>query len=458
MFRKTSIIIIILINSIAIASPNKISLKEAIKIALKNNLEYKISLKEMGIAEQKVNAVWGKLIPIVESEVSMLRQYAENGFVSLSDGQYDIKVVQLKFGINPGMFYNSLKLSKKAYKSAAINVRKIKSEIVYNVIKTYFSVLLAEELIVLREDAIYLLKENLKDVNNLYKTGTVPKYELLQAQVRLKSQEPNLLEARNRYSIALDYFNYYLGNEKNKFRVNNDILKSSKFRKPKDKTLTAVKRLSPIALMNRPEIIQLKLKKEIAAYLKNIQSSYYIWPTFTIGGYYGVTKLLPNSVKVNAPIDIDMSSITGDRNWQNNWQVRIAATYRWSSLIPLDSSRAKERIEKIRIKKTELELNKLKRLISISIKSNYSRLMTAYYTIKSQKENVDRAQEGLRIAKVSYKAGVIKNSELLAAQLSLTEAKTGYINAINKYYQSLAALQKEIGLDKDNIIFGGNDE
>ncbi|MFC1669375.1 TolC family protein [Spirochaetota bacterium] len=455
---KILIIIIVLINSLAFASPKKISLKEAIKIALKNNLEYKISLKEQGIADEKVNAVWGKLMPVLESEISMIRQYAENGFLSLSDGQYDIKVIQLTFGINPGMFYNSLKMSKKAYKAAALNVRRIKSEIIYNVIKSYFSVLLADELISLREDAISLLKENLKDVNNLYKTGTVPKYELLQAQVKLKSQEPLLFEARNKYSLSLDLYNYYLGNDTTKYGVNIDILKKTKFRKPRDKTLTAIKRLSPIAMRNRPEIIQLTLKKEIAGHLKNINSSFYIWPTFTIGGYYGVTKLLPNTPNVNAPVDIDLSGITGNSNWQNTFQVRLAATYRWSALLPVDSSRANERQEKINIKKTELELNRLKRLISISLKSNYSKLMTSYYTINSQRENVDRAQEGLRIARVSYNAGVIKNSELLASQLSLTEAKTGYINAINNYYQSLASLQKEIGIDNENIIFGGKDE
>ena len=453
MCRKIVItVFIILIYNLTYASPKKIHLKQAIQISLKNNHEYKISLKDQGIARERVKAVWGQLVPVLESEISMARQYAENGFMSLLDGQYDIKVIQLKFGINPGIFYNSLMLSKKASRIATLNARKIKHDIVFNVIKSYFSVLLAEELIGLREESISLLKENLKDVKTLYKTGTVPKYELLQAQVKLKSKEPLLLEARNTYTLSFDLFNYYLGKETNLYKPDNIIIKSPDLKKPKKSVSSATKRLSAIALRKRPEIIQLKLKKEIAGHTKNVYSSYYIWPTFMVGGYYGVTKLLPNST-TGIP-----SSITGDRNWQQTWQVRFAATYRWSSLLPFTSVSAKERQQKQSMKKTELQINRLKRLITISIKSNYSKLLTSYHIIKSQKENVDRAREGVRIARVSYKAGVIKNSELLAAQLSLTQAKTSYINAINKYYLSLAALQKEMGIDNENIIFGGSDE
>ena len=73
-------------------------------------------------------------------------------------------------------------------------------------------------------------------------------------------------------------------------------------------------------------------------------------------------------------------------------------------------------------------------------------------TITSQKENVKTAEEGLRIARESYRAGVIKNSELLTSELALTSAKTSYINALYTYYVALAELKKETGIENDNII------
>lgn len=152
---------------------------------------------------------------------------------------------------------------------------------------------------------------------------------------------------------------------------------------------------------------------------------------------------------------MDLSRIAGSGKWQPNWQVRVAATYRWGSLIPVDSIRAQEREARERMKEAEEEISKVKRLISISIKSSYSSLLTSQQTIYSHKSNVEKAKEGLRIARESYRAGVIKNSELFGAQVSLTQAQAGYINAINTYYQSLAKLRKDIGVEDESIIFGG---
>jgi outer membrane protein TolC len=213
-------------------------------------------------------------------------------------------------------------------------------------------------------------------------------------------------------------------------------------------------------MKNRPEIVQLQMKMEIAGHNKNINSSYYLWPTFTAGGFYGYTKALPTIGEVAFPTSnglgvFDLSRIAGTKKWQPDWQVRVAATYRWGSLVPVDSTRAQEREQKEHILEAEEELSNLKRLITISIKSDYSSLITSYQIIFSHKENVEKAKEGLRIARESYRAGVIKNSELFAAQVQLTQARSGYINAVNNYYQSLARLRKDIGVEDERTIFGG---
>jgi outer membrane protein len=433
--------------------PEKISINRALQIALESNQDYKIALLKEKQAGEKVSAAWGQLWPVLESEASVMRQYAENGFMSLSDGQNDIKFVQLKFGINPGIFYNSLMAAKDASKTAREDSRRIKAFIEYSVIKSYFDVLLTEEMVKLRKESISVLSANLQDVQNLYRTGAIPKFELLQAQVELHKQEPLLLEARTNYKVATDTFNYHLGNDRIEFIPDGEILKNESMNSPKD-DVRKTEYLTLIALKNRPELIQLESRRSFAEHSKNINSSYYLWPTFSVGGYYGKTQLLPNAAQISGPMGstIDLSNVTGTNDWQTTWQVRVAATYRWGTLFPVDSVNAAEREEKLKIKEAEEDLLKLKRLIAISIRSNYSRLLTSYLTIKSQKENVNTAEEGLRIARESYRAGIIKNSELLSTELTLTNARTGYINSLYGYYVSLAELKKEIGINDEGII------
>ena len=431
-----------------------ISVQEAVDLALKNNHEYKIAELKFKEADENINSVWGQLFPILESEASAVRQHADKGMMSLSDGQFDIKLIQVGFGINPGIFYNSLKASRSLYMASKEDIRRIKNEIELNVIKSYFSLILAEEMIGLRKSSIDLLKSNLRDVENMYATGTIPKFDLLQAKVQLNSQIPLLLESENNYRAALNYFNYVMGSGEI-YKSDISILSKKIEAVSQEGMEQKIDMLISAALKNRPEFIQLQKRVEASGHIANMYESYYIWPTFTLGGYYGMTKNDPNSMGDALPPQLaaGMSGILGDDKWQNTWQVRVAATYRWGSLLGLDSNSAYAKGAELAAKQAEEEMLRLKRLIAINIDSIYSRLITSHMTILSQKDNVDTAVEGLRIARESFKAGVIKNSDLISSELALTTAKTSYINAINSYYSALAELKNETGLNDDSIIF-----
>lgn len=441
-------------------TPQKIPPKMALEVALAHNQEYKIAVQKLEMARERVRKSWGQLMPALESEASVMRQDAESGPMSLTDGQYDIKVVQIRFGINPGSFYNTLQLSRKEYLVAREDVRRVRGDVEYNVISSYFNLLLAGEMITLRRDSLGFLKSNLKDVQNLYRTGSVPRFELLQAQVQLKNQEPLLLDAENQHAVQLDTFNFHLGAGGVEYAADEEVLKIDRFRSPGGAARQKIDSLVAVALRNRPEIIQLENKREMAEHAEGVASAHYLWPVFTVGGYYGMTRFYnPYDPGVTVPgfgpmgpVPLDFSRLIGTPDWQNTWQVRAAATYRWGSLIPADPARAAEREERARIKEAEEELLRLKRLIAISIHSGYTRLVTSYLIIVSQKGNVATAEEGLRIAKESYRAGVIKNSELLSSELALTDARTNYIRAANGYYISLASLKRELGVEDERQI------
>ncbi len=430
-----------------------LTLEEALSLALKNSPEYIIAQHKLKQADEKIAQAWGMLYPAIESEASALRQYAENGFMSLSDGQYDLKFIQVRFGLNPGNFYNSLSQSYSNYTLAKEELKKVKAAIEYNVIKSYFEVITAHEIIKLRENSIAVLQANLADVTRQFATGTIPKFELLQAQVQLQSQEPLLIDARNNYATALDIFNYHVGAKSGTYTVVLDNFDSN-MKQPNP--VDAVDVLVEKALAYRPEVIQLKLSKDMIGDSIDATQSVYIWPTFSVAGYYGKSYLLPNPPQIQLPFpgqSIDLSAITGSREWQTTWQVRVAATYRWGALAPVDTVQGIEREQKEKLKEIEQQLQQLKQAIAIAVRADYGRLVTAYQTMVAQRKNIETATEGLRVAKESYKAGVIKNAELLNAELHLTSARMGYIKAINDFWCAVAQLKKDTGFDCTDIIF-----
>ncbi len=460
-FAALSILLCIVItnNSILYAETNinsdalpAITIDKAIETALQNNSEYKIASQKVAETREKVNQVWGALMPILESEASMLRQGAENGFMSLSDGQYDIRIIQLKFAINPGMFYYTLKQSYDGYSMAETELRKVKNEIEYNVIKSYFDAMLAQEMVSLKKNSIQVLKENLKDVQRLYQTGSVPKFELLQAEVQYKNQDTLLLEAEYNRALAVDMFNYQMGYDSAKYEIDRASIEQDNVRIPAGDETAA--KLIDESIRNRPEVLQITAQKDMVKHSSKTYQSTYVWPTFSLIGNYGKTYLMPNQIDIGlGPVGPDFSQITGTREWQDTWQVRLAATYRWGSLFPVDSNRALEREQKEKLKEAEERLTQIKRLTSISIRSNFMKLKTSYETILSQKRNMETAAEGLRIARESYNAGVIKNADMLNAELLVTQSRTGFIKSVYDYYLSRASLSKEVGKDVNSLIF-----
>ena len=435
-----------------------LQLNEAITIALKNSPEFLIAQQKLKQADEKIAQSWGMLYPTIESEASAVRQYAENGFMSLSDGQYDVKFVQLRFGINPGHFYNILSQSYSNYSLAKEEVKRVKSTIEYNVIKSYFDVITAFEIIRLRENSIAVLQANVADVSRQFNTGSVPKFELLQAQVQLQSQEPMLIEARNNYATACDLFNYTLGAKSGTYTVIFEGF-DSLIQQPQSPEI--VDMLVEKALVHRPEVIQLSLSKDIVGANIDATQSVYLWPTFSVAGYYCKSYLMPDAPQIQLPLGqtMDLSAITGTREWQTTWQVRVAATYRWSALAPVDTVQGVEREQKEKLQEIDQQLKQLKQAIAIAVRADYGKLVTAYQTIVSQRKNIETASEGLRVAKESYRAGVIKNADLLNAELQLTSARMGYIKAINDFWCAVAQLKKDTGFDcTDSIFTEGHNE
>ncbi len=434
--------------------PRKIAVDEAVRMALANNREYRIALTRLAQAKERVNGEWGKLFPVLESEASLARQYAESGFMSLTDGQYDIRFVQIRLGVNPGIFYNSLAASRAAYAAAKEEVRRVKGETESTVIRTYFGALAAGEMITLRRESLDLLKSNLKDVENLFRTGSVPRSSFSRpwcsskVRSRCSSRPRTITSSCSTPSISTSGAAPFVTSPTNRY------WKANPTGWPAGDHTAKKEALVRTALRNRPEIIQIEMKRDAESHARMAQSSFYLWPTFSVSGSYGRTMYLPNRVDLGMPpaMSPDLSQISGSEDWQTTWQVRAAATYRWGALIPADQNRALEREAAGREKEAGERLEQLKRRIEISVNAEYSRLVTACLTIRSQKDNVSTAEEGLRIARESYRAGVIKNSELLSAELARTNARAGYINAINAYYGSLAELGREIGSDEDSII------
>lgn len=451
------LVIPVLIN--AASTQNELNITDAVNTMLAHNQQYQQSIIKTKDTELQIKIIWSQLMPTMEGEASILRQGADSGFLSLTDGQYDLRLLQVKFGINPGVFYNSLQAASTANNASKIELDKSRIDLEFELIKSYFDLLLSQEFIKLRSDSYKQLQSHLTDVENLYKNGSVPKFDLLQAQVQLSNEEPLLLDAKNNAQLAIDRFNLLINDQQKKYTANPDIINSE------IKTIASIdenglQQLIKVALEKRPDLKQLKSINKLYQQSSNAQSAQHWWPTLSIGGNYGFSKSIMDDTasstsSLNPSLAI-INQLKGSGEWENNWQVRAAATYRYSALLPWENSRVQQQSFDLKSDTTTLQIDQLTEAIKLSVKSDSTKINSYRLSIQSQKENIIRATEGLRIAQESYKNGIISNSDLMLAQVAYTGARLNYLQAIYNYYLTMAQLKRDIGSSRDFINFMEN--
>lgn len=462
---KTQLFALLIISAQALsaqtASEKTITPDDAVSIALSSNRNVAAARIRLESADKRANQAWGDLMPVIESAGSLSRQGAESGFTSLSDGNNDVRFIQASLFVNPGVLYNSVRTASYERSYANQDLRRTEFQTASDAIRAYFSVLRATEMVKTRKDSLSYLQTNYNDVLNLFKNGSVPRYELLQAEIQLRNAEPLLLDAVNSETAAKDYLNLALGTENASYRISETGFTVPEMKNSGDDAVTTT--LINEALKNRPEVIMLNIREEQSKHLVSAQKSMYLWPTFFFQGNYGITQNLIRSQSSDASnpqtaaiLSQIIPKVAGNDDWQKTWQVKAGATFRWNGYLPFDKNSQKEKEEQLKSEEIAVNIAQIKHAVATSVKKNYLSLKTARQTISVRLATISTAEEGLRIARESYRAGIIKNSELIAAESALSSARASYIDSIFIFYTSLAELRNETGSSVDAILFKEN--
>jgi outer membrane protein len=455
-----------LIGLSPLSAEETLNLKEAIMISLKNNNSYRIAIEKVQESRYRVRETWGALWPELSTDVAYTRQDAEAGLSSRIEGQYDIHFVSGTISVNAGVFYNSLQASRKDYIIAENEVRRIKADTIIKTIKLYYGLILSREMIALRSDSLKALEENLKVVTIGYRKGTFSKLDYLRAQVAYSNEKTKLINTENDYYTALATLNIHLGRdihspikvEESAIRTHDKELSTIPFEQDEGKIF--VQKMIREALKNRPEVLQIKLKREIESHLAGAAESIYLWPTIFVTGKYGTSKLIPREEdggitttgdpQIDALLQIineGMQESYTPSGWNRAWSITFGATYRWGSLFPFDPSHAKGKQYRSKAKQTDFQMEDFIRGVRLEVQQSYLKLKSATISIKSQQGNIETAEESLRVSIIQFRNGIIDNTKLLEANVELTTAKTLYIQALHDYQLAKAELNRAIGED-----------
>jgi outer membrane protein TolC len=297
----------------------------------------------------------------------------------------------------------------------------------------YNDVLLAAQEITVHEASVALLARELTDQQQRLKAGTVPKFNVLRADVAVANERPNLIQARNNYRIAKNNLANLLG-----YNLPHDVWEDIPLNLTDGFDLTPAQSDLPDAiqqaLARRTELEALRQNVELQQLnIINAKSGYK--PAVSVfAGYGWFNEQYPPP---------GQSSVSLARDY-SGWNA--GAQLSWN-LFDGFLTAGKVREARAQYAKARTVLDDQARQIELQVRTAYSDLLQARETLDSQATVQTEAEEALREARQRAEAGTGTQLDVLDAETSLTQARTTQIQAQHDYAAARARFNRAVGAD-----------
>lgn len=354
------------------------------------------------------------------------RLESSNGIVPPKDEwSGNVRLVQTFY--EGGRLRAALRAARLTREQALMQYQAVVADTLLEVRRAYFDVLLAEQQIVVQDASLKLLTEELENTRRRFDAGTVPRFDVLRAEVEVANARPKLIRARNSSYIAKSLLATALG-----YNVPSDV--------PADIPLSLTGKLEAKpyeiqlpaglaqALSRRPELAALRKASGLRKEQITIAKSAYI-PKLEVFGGYGARN---SRFQDEFFRDIRGANAGVELSW-NIFDGRL--------------TRGKVLEAQALYEKAKVELDDNIRRIEQEVRTAYSSFLEAREVLESQKKVQEQAEEALRLATSRYDAGSSTQLDVLNAQTALTEARTTQIQALHDYAVARARLDHAIGQD-----------
>ena len=390
---------------------HKISLEEAMNLALEGNIELKEQRKNLGISKNNIKAANALKNPQIQSNLLMGR--IAKGNSSQVGIMLPIEIAKRgarKTAAESGFAYTENKIKDYEFK-LKLRVRT-----------SYFNLLQAKSDLRIMQDRKELLEDLLEIAKNRSKNTSNYEIDVLQADMRLKKQYVQINRAKANVRTAQYTFNKVLNLENNMTLY--DAQEDSVFNKAffTQLILPSYDELESYAFKSRYDIKMAEAKINKAKQNLVLVARQRIPDLYISGGYAFAHDGTPGAF-VGAGFD-------------------IPALYQYTPEI---------KNAKLEYEKAQLEYNSIINITKNIIHTNYDKFVMAQENVEHYKDIMEESKKILDISKKRYQKGETTITNLIVVEHSHQELMNEFLNAIGIYYNSYIALLQEIGMDNFSI-------
>ncbi len=310
------------------------------------------------------------------------------------------------------------KFSRQYYKQ---NTQSAKIDVVANVSKAFYDVLLSQRQLDIIKGDIIRLQRNLKDATSRYQAGVTDKIDAKQATIALNNSLATRKQLQESVNSRLAYLKQLMGYQPDK--PLNTAYDSTRLTQE-----MTVDTLQSLNVRNRIEYSLLETQKN----LQNVNVSYYKYgflPSLSAVGSYNLlyfnnnfSQLYSNAFPTSlVGLSLNLPIFTGTKRLQNLSKARL------------------------QVKRTDLELENTRNAIS----TEYTQALAGYKSNlvnwQALGQNVDLAKDVYKVVSLQYREGIKTYLDLIVAQTDLRTAELNYYNAMFQLLSSKIDLQRALG-------------
>lgn len=431
--KQLLLLIVLLSGSIFLNAQEKITLDEAIEIALSESNTIKIAdmtIEKTGYAKK---GAYSALYPNISATGNYQRTLKKQVMVmDMGMGEpLEIEVGtdnNVSAGITAAMplvnaqLWQSLKLSALDVELAIEQARSSKISLVSQVKQSFYAVLLAKEAYNVYKEVYDNAQKNFEDTEKKYKVGKASEFEYLRAKVNVNNAEPEVFNAENSVVLAIWQLKAIMGIDLN---TNIDI--EGRLADYEDEVLSSMLVSDSISFENNTNLLQLKLQDEMLSRTIKMSKFQYI-PTLSAQFAYNYNAM----------------GNTFDMNWNPYSVVALSLN------IPIfDGFSKRNNIRQYKKTQDILRLNieDTERNLNIALENYKNQMNTSVKRYTAAEATLEMAQKSYDISEKMYELGKATLVELNDAQLALTQAQLTMSQAIYQFMINKASIDELMGVE-----------
>ena len=416
-------------------TPVVITLEQALKIALSENVSVKVADLEIKRSEYAKKGAYAALYPAIDLTGSYQRTLKKQVMYMTMNGQsMGIEVGKsntINAGVSAAMpvvnaqLWGSLKLSALDVELAVEKARSSRLDMVTQVKNAYFGTLMAKEAFDVYKQVYENAVQNLEETQKKFDAQKVSEFELVRAKTSVANAIPNVYNAESSIILALWQLKAVLGVD---LDMNLDV--AGKLDDYSQQMFYDIHQHDSVSLDNNSTMKQLAIQVEQLA--QNIKLQKYAnIPSLALAFSFSYMSMaddvsfkeFPWTPYSTVGLSLNIPIFAGTKRYQ-----------------AIRQAKNQHQQVKLQVENTERQLKIAIRQSLNSMEMN----MKSYYAAQSAEESAQKAYD---IAVASYRLGRGTLLDLNDAQLALTQSQLAKSQAVYNFITAKAQLEQTLGND-----------